>query len=57
MENPVSTDIRSWRCRVSSFYGQQITLRNCGRFTVVKSDFGADYRTHTHVTEEAFMRA
>ena len=38
---------------MSSFYGQQITLRNCGRFTVVKSDFGADYRTHTHVTEEA----
>lgn len=38
---------------MSSFYGQQIALRNCGRFTVVKSDFGADYRTHTHVTEEA----
>lgn len=28
-------------------------LRNCGRFTVVASDFGSDYRTHTHVTSEA----
>ncbi|MCL6560468.1 MAG: hypothetical protein K6U74_17080, partial [Firmicutes bacterium] len=35
------------------FYARAITLRNCGRFTVVASDFGSDYRTHTHVTSEA----
>lgn len=34
-------------------YTRAITLRNCGRFTVVASDFGSDYRTHTHVTSEA----
>ncbi len=34
-------------------YARAITLRNCGRFTVVASDFGSDYRTHTHVTSEA----
>lgn len=34
-------------------YARGITLRNCGRFTVVASDFGSDYRTHTHVTSEA----
>ena len=34
-------------------YARAITLRNCGRFTVVASDFGSDYRTHTHVTGEA----
>ncbi|MBM4432174.1 MAG: hypothetical protein FJ026_17770, partial [Chloroflexi bacterium] len=34
-------------------YARVITLRNCGRFTVVASDFGSDYRTHTHVTSEA----
>ena len=34
-------------------YARAITLRNCGRFTVVASDFGTDYRTHTHVTSEA----
>lgn len=38
---------------MSSLYARQMTLRNCGRFTVVKSDFGADYRTQAHVTEEA----
>lgn len=38
---------------MSTLYGRQITLRNCGRFTVIKSDFGADYRTQVHVTEEA----
>lgn len=34
-------------------YARAITLRNCGRFTVIASDFGSDYRTHTHVTSEA----
>lgn len=34
-------------------YARAITLRNCGRFTVVASDFGSDYRTHTHITSEA----
>ncbi|HOT06813.1 MAG TPA: hypothetical protein PLI05_02955 [Methanotrichaceae archaeon] len=34
-------------------YARAIALRNCGRFTVVASDFGSDYRTHTHVTSEA----
>jgi hypothetical protein len=34
-------------------YARAITLRNCGRFTHISSDFGADYRTHTHVTSEA----
>lgn len=34
-------------------YARKLVLRNCGRFTVVQSDFGADYRTHTHVTSEA----
>jgi len=34
-------------------YARAITLRNCGRFTVVASDFGSDYRTQTHVTSEA----
>lgn len=34
-------------------YARAVTLRNCGRFTVVASDFGSDYRTHTHVTSEA----
>jgi len=34
-------------------YARAITLRNCGRFTVVASDFGSEYRTHTHVTSEA----
>ncbi|MBW1946414.1 MAG: hypothetical protein JRI33_00595 [Deltaproteobacteria bacterium] len=34
-------------------YARTINLRNCGRFTVVASDFGSDYRTHTHVTSEA----
>ncbi len=36
-----------------TLYARAITLRNCGRFTVIASDFGADYRTHTHVTSEA----
>jgi len=34
-------------------YARAISLRNCGRFTVVASDFGSDYRTHTHLTSEA----
>jgi hypothetical protein len=34
-------------------YARKITLRNCGRFTLIKSDFGAHYTTHTHVTGEA----
>ena len=34
-------------------YARAITLRNCGRFTHIRSDFGADYRTHTYVTSEA----
>ncbi len=34
-------------------YARAITLRNCGRFTHISSDFGADYRTHTYVTSEA----
>ena len=38
---------------MSSFYARRMILRNCGRFTVIKSDFGADYRTQVHVTEEA----
>lgn len=36
-----------------ALYARKIVLRNCGRFTVIQSDFGADYRTHTHVTSEA----
>lgn len=36
-----------------ALYARRLTLRTCGRFTVVASDFGADYRTHTHVTGEA----
>lgn len=36
-----------------TLYARSLTLRNCGRFTVIASDFGADYRTHTHVTSEA----
>lgn len=38
---------------MTTLYARRITLRNCGRFSVVQSDFGADYRTHTHVTGEA----
>ncbi len=38
---------------MDTLYARAITLRNCGRFTVVASDFGSDYRTHTHVTSEA----
>lgn len=34
-------------------YARTIQLRNCGRFTVLESDFGSDYRTFTHVTGEA----
>jgi len=34
-------------------YARKLVLRTCGRFSVVASDFGADYRTHTHVTGEA----
>ncbi len=36
-----------------TLYARAITLRNCGRFTMVASDFGADYHTHTHVTSQA----
>lgn len=36
-----------------TLYARTITLRNCGRFTMIASDFGADYRTHAHVTSEA----
>lgn len=35
-------------------FARKFTLRNCGRFTVVESDFGSHYRTYTHVTSEAF---
>lgn len=38
-----------------TLYARKIVLRNCGRFTVIQSDFGADYRTHTHVTSEALF--
>ncbi len=34
-------------------YARALLLRNCGRFTVIASDFGSDYRTHTHATSEA----
>jgi len=34
-------------------YARAITLRTCGRLTVVASDFGSRYRTQTHVTSEA----
>jgi len=34
-------------------YARAITLCNCGRFTVIASDSGSNYRTHTHVTSEA----
>ena len=34
-------------------YARAIVLRNCGRFTVIASDFGGDYRTQTHVTSQA----
>lgn len=36
-----------------TLYARRIRLRNCGRFSVIRSDFGADYRTHIHVTGEA----
>jgi hypothetical protein len=36
-----------------TLYARAITLRNCGRFTVIASDFGGDYRTQTHVTSQA----
>ena len=36
-----------------TLYARAITLRNCGRFTMVASDFGADYHTHTHVASQA----
>lgn len=34
-------------------YARAIHLRTCGRLTIVESDFGADYRTFTHVSSEA----
>lgn len=44
-----------WPCSKGGdkLHARAITLRNCGRFTHISSDFGADYRTHTHVTSEA----
>lgn len=38
-----------------TLYARKIVLRNCGHFTVIQSDFGADYRTHTHVSCEALF--
>ncbi|MCP4417055.1 MAG: hypothetical protein GY805_10560 [Chloroflexi bacterium] len=38
-----------------TLYARKIVLRNCGHFTVIQSDFGADYRTHTHVSGEALF--
>ncbi len=34
-------------------YARRMNFRNCGRFSVIASDFGSDYRTHIHVTGEA----
>ncbi len=34
-------------------YARAITLRTCGRFTVVASDFGSEYRTQQFVSSEA----
>jgi len=34
-------------------YARALLLRNCGRFTHVRSDFGSQYHTHTFVTSEA----
>ncbi len=36
-----------------SLYARKLVLRNCGRFTSIQSDFGADYRTQTYVSSEA----
>ena len=36
-----------------ALYARALTLRNCGRFTHVSSDFGSQYHTHTFVTSEA----
>lgn len=36
-----------------TLYARAIMLRNCGRFTMIASDFGGDYRTQTHVTSQA----
>ena len=38
-------------------YATSLWLRNCGRFTHVSSDFGAQYHTHTFVTSEALYAA
>lgn len=38
-----------------TLYARKIVLCNCGHFTVIQSDFGADYRTHTHVSSEALF--
>ncbi len=38
-----------------TLYARKIVLRNCGHFSVIQSDFGADYRTHTHVSSEALF--
>lgn len=33
-------------------YSRQITLRNCGRFLHVASDFGSNYQTHPFLSQE-----
>lgn len=33
-------------------YARQITLRNCGRFMHVASDFGSNYQTHPFLSQE-----
>ena len=38
-------------------YATSLWLRNCGRFTHVSSDFGAQYHTHIFVTSEALYAA
>lgn len=34
-------------------FARALTLRNCGRFTHISSDYGSQYHTHTFVTSEA----
>ena len=38
-------------------YAKSLWLRNCGRFTHVSSDFGAQYHTHVFATSEALYAA
>lgn len=42
---------------MKTLYARAIWLRNCGRFTHVRSDFGSQYHTHTFVTGEALYAA